>query len=90
MRTKEYVIEMCPEDLRMFDAKVHQGISVYHDGHTAGNLRPLKAKLIIELPERKVEISESDIDKAFEQYAGQGSADFYRERLKEKLFKDQP
>jgi hypothetical protein len=45
-----------------------------------------KAKLIIELPERKVEITESMLDNALKEYESQGSCAFFKNILKQKLF----
>ena len=52
--------------------------------------RTIKAKLIIELPERKVTISESDFDKAFKFIARPDWLMTFEgfELAKEKLFKD--
>ncbi len=55
----------------------------------------IKAKLVIEIPDRKIELTESDFDKAVEKFAGPETLDrqilmVNKELLKEELFRVKP
>lgn len=80
MKTKElsvYVKESVTESANFIVFKDHDGRA--WDGF-------LKGRLILEYPERRVQISESEYDEAWKKWKGQGSCDFFREQIREKLF----
>lgn len=85
-RTKEIDVWVNGSEIKKLQPDCTDSFTVY----TKDCFSPsIKAKLIIELPERKVEITESMFDEAWEKFRSQGSADFYREEIKKKLFGDQ-
>ena len=81
---------------REIEVWIHKNVivnGVYEKGskilplHEYPNCEWVEAKLIIELPERKVTISESEFDEAWARNTGTTFSEL-RERLKEKFFKD--
>lgn len=91
MRTKEIDVKLYEPDLKLLD---HRGMPVYDKDHLMINekhFRILNAKLLIELPERKVEITEGQFDEAWENVDCNDypNAQDMFERMKEILFKEQ-
>jgi hypothetical protein len=83
MKTKEIEVWTYPE-VRSFGSTEGLMYEVFA-GQSRDNKR-VKAKLLIEIPERKIEITESMLDNALKEYESQGSCAFFKNILKQKLF----
>jgi hypothetical protein len=84
-KVKEIEVWVRANQQEIFNQNMDSGFKVYPRNPHIGE-HTFKAVLIVSLPERKVEITESMLDNALKEYESQGSCAFFKNILKQKLF----